>query len=116
MKKGGGIGKSKPKKESPKKESPKTEKKRKNVSFPEDPVTKIHNLSPQEKLEFHKKTSGINKNTKTRKNKLAAKRTREKILVMLENRKIEKERSQFLIDFSNGKSKGGKTLKRRKKQ
>lgn len=116
MKKGGGIGTSKPKKESPKKESPKTEKKRKNVSFPEDPVTKIHNLSPQEKLEFHKKNREINKNPKTRKEKLAAKRARQKILVDLENRKIEEERRQYLIDLTTGKVKGGKTRKKRKKQ
>ena len=116
MKKGGGIGTSKPKKESPKTESPKTKKKRKNVSFPEDPVTKIHNLSPQEKLEFHKKNNTINKNPKTRKEKLAAKRARQKILVDLENRKMEEERRQYLIDFSKGKVKGGKTRKKRKKQ
>lgn len=116
MKKGGGIGTSKPKKESPKIESPKTKKKRKNVSFPEDPVTKIHNLSPQEKLEFHKKNTVINENPKTRKEKLAAKRARQKILVDLENRKIEEERRQYLIDFSKGKVKGGKTRKKRKKQ
>ena len=87
MKKGGGIGTSKPKKESPKTESPKTKKKRKNVSFPDDPVTQIHNLSPQEKLEFHKKNKTNIHEPKTRKEKLAAKRVRQKILVDLENQK-----------------------------
>ena len=116
MKKGGGIGTSKPKKNSPKTESPKTKKKRKNVSFPEDPVSQIHNLSPQEKLEFHKKNTAINKNPKTRKEKLAAKRARQKVLVDLENRKMEEDRRQYLIDFSKGKVKGGKTRKKRKKK
>ena len=37
-------------------------------------------------------------------------------LVDLENRKIEEERRQYLIDFSKGKVKGGKTRKKRKKQ
>tara|TARA_B110000967_G_C18671713_1_gene453394 strand:- start:146 stop:505 length:360 start_codon:yes stop_codon:yes gene_type:complete len=116
MKKGGGIGTSKPKKESPKTESPKTKKKRKNVSFPDDPVTQIHNLSPQEKLEFHKKNKTNIHEPKTRKEKLAAKRVRQKILVDLENRKYEEERRQYLIDFANGKVKGGKTRKKRKKR
>ena len=121
MKKGGGLGTSKPKKgspktESPKTESPKTKKKRKSVSFPEDPVEKIHNLSPQEQLEFYKKNSKNNSNPKTKKEKLAAKRARQKILVDLENRKYEEERRQYLIDFAKGKVKGGKTRKRRKKQ
>lgn len=114
MKKGGGLGTSKPKRESPKTESPKTKKKRKNVSFPEDPVSQIHNLSPQEKQEFHEKNKTINHNPKTRKDKLAAKRARQKILVDLENRKQEEKRRQYLIDFSKGKVKGGKTRKKRK--
>ena len=106
------------KKESLKKESPKKESvvmdKIKSVKFPEDPVSDVRNISPQEKLEYHKK----DKTVKTRKvDKKKTKKARQKEVGKYNIRQWEIDKSQYLEDVIKGKIKiqtGGRQTRKRK--
>jgi len=100
--KGGGLGSSKPKKASPKAQ---TVKKIKVVRFPENPVSDVRNMSPQEKMDYYKKDPNI-KNRKV--NRSQTKKARRKSIADYNNRQYEIDRRQYLEDFALGKVKGGK--------
>jgi len=109
--KGGGLGASKPKKESPKQQ---TVKQRKTVSFPEDPVSEVRNMSPQEKLEYYKKNRTISTRRRVPADKNRSQKIRQRAINNYNVRQYELDRQQYLNDFRLGKVKGGKRRTGRK--